>query len=76
MTNSVIIRCEKEFKIINSDKSKYDIIDYNVDRLKYHNILYKTDAQKFFEVKDNVDYIDLGILEGYAKDKNDKNLNR
>jgi hypothetical protein len=75
LPNTLIIKCGNDYTISNSSsKNKITIIDYNSDSTKYHAIIYKSSLIQFGAVKENVDFIDLGILEGYAKDKYGKNL--
>lgn len=73
--NRIIFRCEKDFKIINNQKNKPLIEDFNDSYEKnMEGFLYAKDAKRFSDVKYDVEYINLFILENYALGKNGKKI--
>lgn len=74
LNKSIIVRCEKEFKIINKSKDKITIHSFYDDADYYSNLLYNINPRHFSDVKNNVNFISLYIKENYAIDKKGKKL--
>lgn len=74
LNNSIILKCEQNYKIINSNKEKIVIHDFKNKNLDFLNILYLKNSKKFSDVKSEVDFISVNIKENYALDKNGNKL--
>jgi hypothetical protein len=75
MSDSIFVRCEKDYTIYNVNKSKFNIIDYYKNTNRNESIIYSKNHTKFSDVNMNVNYINLFIQELYATDKNGDIIN-
>ncbi|MBS1760085.1 MAG: hypothetical protein JST23_08190 [Bacteroidetes bacterium] len=75
LPNAVTIRCEQDFKIVNNNSAKINIVDFNSNyENNLNKVFYDKDAKGFSDVKKNVSFISIYIKENYATDKNGNKL--
>lgn len=74
LPNTWIYSSEQNIKANNDNRSKWVFYDYSSNKKKFDGILYKPKAQKFSDIKENVELIEVYVLGNYATDKKGKKI--
>ncbi len=73
---NLIVRNEDDYdvELFNNQKSSFLLSNFDSSREFYIGLLYGDTTKKFYQVKPDVEYIDIDIRHLYAKNKNRKRI--